>query len=657
MRPILVLLLVIIAIAALVFGVFSLLGEGQDPVVTVDPGVEVSADPITPDPSNLAGNATPTNRTKPPRVVDNGRTEVRTSADYGNVLRGTVQTPEGQPLEGAEVTLTGHATDQIVFVNDPVDRSKDRVARTDAEGLYVFQDVPPRDRYKLIARHADYAESSMMSNRIDEVGEFVEPPLRMQYGAQLSGYVSDTAGNSVPDAELHLDGMFVLADGETAERRTTRSDAEGFYTFKNVPQGNEHRTLSAESVGYASQQRQGLIFRPDQDTMTIDFTLQPALMLAGRVIGPGNEGLARVKVVAVGTQHTQRGARSITRTNERGEFLFEDLAPGQYMLQARKKGYRYRSVPRVEAGEANVIIEMLEEGKVSGRVVDASTNDPIENFSARLRFYYQEDVPTAPSEIEDTFSNAKGEYILTGVKAGKYVVEGRADGYSPSFSLPFSVTQSQDIAGIEVRMTKGGTLTGRVVDGRGDPIAGARVRTEDNEYIDDLFQRALGNAFPTNATTRETRTDKEGRFQLIHLHPSNYQIIVNAVGFTEKSLKEITVVEGGENDLGSLALISGGTLKGTLYDSAGNPVVSGMVQLEPTFVEEGLPYRRYETKSGADGKFRIANITPGQYRMSATSSANNSANPFVNMLEAKNSEVSVTIGDTDEVTQNMTIRE
>jgi hypothetical protein len=656
MRPILVLLLVVIAIAALIFGVYSLLGDTPDTGTSVDRVVEAPIEPVTPDTSNLAGNSGAV-RTEPQRVVESDRANVRSSADYGNLLRGTVNTPEGQPLEGAEITLTGHATDTIVFVNDPVDRSKDMVARTDKDGTYVFQDVPPRDRYKLIARHPDYAETSMMSNRIDELGEFVEPPMHMKYGAQLSGYVSDTAGNSVPDAVLHLDGMFVLEDGETAERRTIRTDAEGFYTFMNVPQGNEHRTLLVESTGYASQQRQGLIFRPDQDTMTIDFTLQPALMLAGRVIGPGNEGLPRVKVVAVGTQHTQRGARSVSRTNERGEFLFEDLAPGQYMLQARKNGYRYRSVPRVEAGEANVIIEMLEEGKVTGRIVDASTSEPVQSFTARLRFYYEENVPTAPSEIEDSFTHENGEYMLTGVKAGKYVVEGRADGYSPSFSLPFSVTQSQDIAGIEVRMTKGGLLTGRIVDGRGDPVPGARVRTEDNEYIDDLFQRALGNAFPTNATTRETRTDKDGRFQLIHLHPANYQIIVNAVGYTEKSVQAIDVVEGGEHDLGSLALISGGTLKGTIYDSSGNPVVSGMVQLEPTFVEEGLPYRRYETKSGADGKFRLANISPGTYRMTASSSADNTANPFEQMLEAKNSEISVTIGDAEEVTQNLTIRE
>lgn len=659
MRPILVLLLVVIAIAALVFGVFSLLGDGKAGTVSVNPGVEAPVKPAPAPTSDLAGGAPPAQqRTETPKPAG-AREEVktRTSADYGNVLRGTVETPDGQPLQGAEVTLTAHGTDQLVFVNDPVDRTKDLVARTDAKGEYAFQDVTPSDRYKLIAKHPDFAETSMMSNRVTELGEFVEPPLRMKYGARLSGYVSDTAGNSVPNAALHLDSMFVLEDGETAERRTVRSDAEGFYTFTNVPQGNEHRTLIIESPGYASQQQQGLIFRPGEDTMTIDFTLQPALMLAGRVIGPGNEGLADVKVVAVGTQHTQRGARSITGTNAKGEFLFEDLAPGQYMLQARKRGYRYRSVPRVEAGEPNVIIEMLEEGKVSGRLVDATTNEPIKDYMARLRFFYQEGVPTAPSEIKDDFSNAKGEFTLAGVKAGQYVVEGRAPGYSPSFSLPFTVTQSQDIAGIEVRMTKGGVLTGRVTSTAGEPIANARVRTEDNEYVDDLFQKALGDAFPTNATALETRTDKNGIFRLDHLHPAKYQIIVNAVGFTEKSVTEIEVIEGGEHEVGDLALIAGGTLKGTLYDSSGNPVVAGTVMLDPTFVEEGLPYRRYDSKSGADGKFRITNVSPGQYRMSATSSSNDSSDPFGQMLEAKNSEVSVTIADNEEVTQNLTIRE
>lgn len=657
MRPILVLFLVIIAIAALVFGVYSLLGDGQEPTGSVNPGT-TAVEPEAPAASNDLAGSKPVEDVQPQAVRE--REEVRaprTAADTGNVLRGTILTPEGQPLDGAEITLTTHDTGPMTFLNDPIDRSKDLFARTDSTGTYVFQDVPPNDRYKIIARHPDYAETSMMSNNITETGEFVEPPLRMKYGTRLAGYIADTAGNSVPNATLHLDGMFVLADGETADRRTVRSNNEGFYEFTNVPQSTEHRTLIVESPGYARQQRSGILFRTGEDTKTIDFTLQPALMLAGRVIGPGNEGLGGVRVVAVGTQHTQRGAQSQARTNARGEFLFEDLAPGQYMLQARKRGYRYKAIPRVEAGEANVIIEMLELGKVSGRIVDASTNEPIPIFMARLRFFYQEDVPTAPSDIKDNFSNDQGEFTLTGVKAGTYVVEGRADDYSPTFSLPFSVTKSQDIAGIEVRMTKGGTLSGRIVNRAGEPVPNARVRTEDNEYFDDVFQEALGDAFPTNATTREVRTGADGRFTLTRLHPATYQIIANAPGHTERSMKELAVVEGGENDIGDVELIAGGTLQGTLYDSSGNPVVAGTVMLEPTFVEEGLPYRRYDTKSGANGKFRLPNVTPGTYRMSATSSAVNTSNPFETMLEARNSEISITIADMETVTQNLTIRE
>jgi Carboxypeptidase regulatory-like domain len=658
MRPILVLVLVLIAIGALLFGVYTLIGrQPEKGHVGPTAAVQQPAPDAPSQPAALAGGGTQQDAGRAPQAQAD-RQAAREVADRGNLLTGSVVTPDGQPLADAQVTLTTQGTDELTFVNDPVDHSKDMVARTDRQGRYRFQDVPPRDRYKIVAEHPDYARTSMLSNPIQEVGEFLEPPLAMQVGAQLTGYVQDTGGNAVPDATLNLDGMFVLEDGETADRMTERTDAEGFYKFKNVPQSNsENRTLSVQAQGYASQTQQGLIFRVDEAMMTRDFTLLPALMLQGRVLGPDGAGLPRTRVVAVGTQAQQRGMQSKAVTDEQGNFLFEDLAPGQYMLQARKPGYRYKSVPRVEAGESNVIIEMLEEGKVSGRLVDAATNLPVTSFQARLRFYYQEDVPTAPSEIQDTFSNAKGEFTLTGVKPGEYLAEGRADGYAPSFSLPFRVTQSQDIAGIEVRMTKGGVVKGRVVDSAGDPIAGARVRTEDNEYVDDLFQRALGDAFPSNATQRETRTDKDGRFVIAELHAANYQVIVNAVGFTELSVPEIAVTEGAEHDLGSLKLMGGGTLQGTLFDGGGHPIVAGMVRLEPSFVEEGLPYKRYETKSGADGKFRIPNIYPGQYRMMATRLSSNNANPLETLLDAKNSEISVSIGNDETVTQDITISE
>lgn len=662
MRPILVLLLVIGAIGALLFGVYSLLGGSPAATTVETPRVE-TADTGAQRPTETLTGGTQGARTvqqgvEPAAVAETSqRTTTAAAGQFTNELSGTVVAPDGGgPLEGVEVTLSPNQTGDLVFVNEPVDKSKDLVTRTDDKGRYRFKSIAPRDRYRIIARHADYAPTEMLTNQIGETGSYEEPPLTMQHGARLVGTVTDTNGNTVPGATLHLDGVFTLADGETSsDRAVGTTDVEGRYAFEHVARGNQMRTLTVTAPGYASQTRQGILFRPEEEVMTVDFTLQSALMLAGRVVGPANEPIAGARVLAIGTQANQKGARSKTFTGDDGSFLFEDLAPGKYMVQAAKKGWRYKEIPRAEAGESSVIIEMLREASIAGRVVDASTGQPVTSFTARMRFHYADDVPTAPSDIKGEFQNPEGSFELEGVKEGTYVVEAMAPGYAPSFSMSFAVQRSRDMSGIEVRMTKGGTLSGTIVDASGAPIANARVRTEDNTYVDDIFQDALGESFPTNATTRETRTDKTGRFTLEGLHQAEYQLVVNAVGFTDRNVMGIAVTDGADQDVGSITLNRGGSLRGTLYDGSGQPIVAGHVTLEPSSLSSEGPFRKYETKSGQDGKFAFANVTPGIYRLMASRTGTNVGNPFDVLEDAKNSERSVTIVEGETVTQELTL--
>src|SRR5207237_2690608 len=75
---------------------------------------------------------------------------------------------------------------------------------------------------------------------------------------------------------------------------------------------------------------------PGEDDVNIDVELRPALVLTGRVVGPGGQPVPHAKVTAwsVGTAATLER----TETDERGAFRLKTLVPARYDLSATTAG-------------------------------------------------------------------------------------------------------------------------------------------------------------------------------------------------------------------------------------------------------------------------------------------------------------------------------
>lgn len=650
MRPLLVLVLVLGAIAALLFAVFSLdQGKPKQPDLVSRDAVDSPAKgPAVP--VSLEGAKDPTRSTAP--TVASERTPSGGPANgkyaFDNKLTGLVKNLQGQPVAGADVSVTTFGADEMTFVDDLPDPTKEPHARTDADGRYTFLAVTPRERYMLVVVHPDYARKTEPSMPIGEEGQVDQPPIVLGAGATLSGYVRNEPGDVIPDVTLHLDGQDFASvlTNLPPDRMTVKTNKEGFYTFRNVAKGQ--RMLTVAAPGYGQQQLPGFNFQGEEQ-LTRDVTLKIGEMIAGRVLGPGNTGIAKARVIAIAVSSTQQGARGQVETNEQGEFIFESLAPGDYNVIAAAKGYRAgQGGRRVPTGTSNHIIEMFKEADVCGRVIDGSTGAPIPSFTVRMRFWYGNGAPTSPSsEAGIDVNDAAGEFCIPGVQQSDYVVEALAPGYAPSFSTNFSVQQGKPLSGIVVKMNRGGIISGRVVDGDGKPVARARVVTHDNTWIDDEFTRALGGTLPTDATSVDVRTGEDGRFTCVNLSPETYQIVVTASGFTQFVKKDIRVNDAGNVQVGDVKLGRGGTVRGNLFDASGKPVSSGVITLQVTDGE----YQRYTTKSGTDGKFALANVGPGRYLL--TGSRGGGGDPFGEIMNVRESQVMVIVAEGDVTTQDL----
>src|SRR5207249_5274697 len=244
--------------------------------------------------------------------------------------------------------------------------------------------------------------------------------------------------------------------------------------------------------------------------------------------------------------------------------------------------------------------------------------------------------------LRTTSTDADGRYEFTDLPAGRFTMMVERNGFLPlrygqrrplEQGKPLDVSDRQVVEGIDFAMPKMSVIAGRITDEFGDPIAGVMVYALHSIYIGG--RRRL---VPTGQT--QGRTDETGEYRLIGLVPGTYIV-------TAKATEKWSVDEGRRNEtmgysptffpgttnvgdarkipvgLGieasdiDFALIPGraARLSGTAFDSKGRPFNHVHVAQEV----RGQNYAMFSTAGGAsvgaDGRFTITNITPGEYTL------------------------------------------
>ncbi len=617
MKPLGVLVLVIAGIAGLFFAI-NKLGDGsgedldslesisqQETSATTDKGQETElTSPISTERSTVSDSASSGDRVE---------LAPEDSEQFANSVTGLVMNPDQRPVSGARVVLTQAGVAGMIFQNEPLDRSGDRYAETDDEGRFSFLNVQPHSKLSIEADAKGYCRSSSSSFDVYATGKVEVPTLILTLGGSLAGTITDSGGNPVPDAKVVLEGLFSQFGEEAApDSLTVLSEADGSYIIPNVPTGNRRLQISAD--GYANQTKGGLVFR-GEEPLTMDVTLEIAEMICGRVISKLGSPVGEAKVLAMSFSNSNRQCRDEVLTDENGEFCLSRLAAGKYTIAVSAAGYRRQHEPRVQTGGAGLIIELEDQGQVTGRVT-VSAGDLPKPYEVQLRQTHQGNTVTTLIGKSQLFNADDGSFSVECTQSGTYLVQAVAPGYAPSFSEEFRYTLGQPMSGVTVSLTAGGQITGRVVDGEGNPVPRPSITTHDNTWTNSLFDKALGDQFPTNVTKAVTTGNMKGKFRLELLKSETYQLTIRASGYCDGSMRDVAVTEGNETNVGDITLIKGGQITGTVIDLAGQPVPGAMVRL--TLDERGrnLP-QNYQTKSGANGKYTLTNVYPGKYKLTA----------------------------------------
>jgi protocatechuate 3,4-dioxygenase beta subunit len=659
---ILIALAVILAVAGV--AVYFILGEGEDtgfvpPDKTFLEAEDEALDgtrarrdqTVDLDPNAVGqGPASLRNESEVPRSAEVALGDEKTG------IRGLVRDPSGKPVAAAVAALYEDKSDiaQMSFQGAFIG-----VAETGVAGRFSFEGVRAGMRYMVRVEHPEFASASQGGIEIEDKG-VVELVVPLDLGLRLEGEVKDEGGNPIAGARVRVTDQQARAVDPTLQiEREVETGLDGKFVFPHVNEGYKRVTASKET--YATETMAAVQLRKGTDPDFLSFTLGAGVELRGRVVDQDGEPVPDAVVSAEPVRRRVDRTAPVgnyppVKSDETGEFVFSGVEEGTFRLVCMKKGYGLARRISAQTSGDPVTITMRRSPVLRGRVVDAETGEPVKKFKVTLA--RQEAIVFTPSQQTQFFTSEDGsfEYIDVNMKSD-FFVHAVGPGYAWGSSTAQVGNGSDDIENVEIRLSKGGTIRGRIIDSDGRPVAGARV--------DVMPQADYGNSDGApfiNMLTKNMRraqktatTDAQGRYVVEQVQAGSFKAKARHSDFATSTHELATVFAGqGELQMPDLMMMRGATVIGVVEERDGKSGANCLVRISPKgsggFGGGGAGGESYAKRSDEAGRFRFDNVKPGLYWVDVTERGGDPGN-FLSDLIGRNSrtEIMVADGETREV--------
>ncbi|MET0624079.1 MAG: carboxypeptidase regulatory-like domain-containing protein [Pyrinomonadaceae bacterium] len=351
----------------------------------------------------------------------------------------------GTGVSGVTVTLSGSR-----IATTTTDAGGNYSLAVTSEGTYTV--TPSKQHYTFAPASLSFTDP--LSNKTADFAATINRH-------KISGRVTRANGQAMSGVAVTLSG---------AQTATATTDANGGYSFTNLPAGSDY-TVTPARAGYdfTPKSRPFVALGADQ---TADFTVAPInVAIAGRVTSAG-VGLSGVTVAL-------SGARTATSTTDAGgAYTFTVTSEGTYTVTPSRTNYTFapasQSFTNPTADRAADFAASINRHAITGRVTKAG-GVGLAGATVSL----------TGSQTATATTDAGGNYSLAGLAAGgNYTVTASKANYTltpPSATFnnlgsdrtaDFSATpQNLNIAG-RVTAAAGGGLSGVTVT-----LSGARAAT------------------------------------------------------------------------------------------------------------------------------------------------------------------------------------
>ncbi len=492
----------------------------------------------------------------------------------------------------------------------PTDTSAERETPPSAREA---EPVPPAEAPDVAPAGAEPPAAPSATPGAGRVSETLDA-LPEVLGVVLHGTVRGPAG-FLGDAELVL---YAGKDKRGGGKKPTpappvaavSTDARGAFRFEGLTGGTALR-LVARCAGHVPAE--AWLSLPAEGALEQDFALAAGLQLEGRVEDQRGVPLAGIDVEAAAKSGPAVRATSAAD----GRFLLDGLAPGPVWLTARDPRGLHVGDTWVEAraGERGVVLVMVRGASLRGEVRERG--QPLAGVRIGLRGADE----FLPSRY--TTSDSLGAFGFGALEAGEYALHAaHADFFEAT--LPALAVREAAETWVDVELGRGATVRGVVVDQTGEPLEGARVvrlpglvqgwGRKAEGWVEGRLAESRwleGEPLPDDLLgLRVARTGADGRFALPALGDAMHRLVAYAEGYPRGGAT-VRVADGVDPAPLTIRLIAGGQLIGRVLDPVGLPVAGVEVRVEGASGEER------EVSSDAEGRFRVPELAPGRYALTA----------------------------------------
>jgi hypothetical protein len=381
---------------------------------------------------------------------------------------------------------------------------------------------------------------------------------RAQAPIAVRGRVTAASGDALRGARVSLDGATSIP--------AVLTDDDGAFRFEPVPDGRH--TLAATKPGFAktSQATNG--------AANVVLALQRGAVISGTVVDETGEPAAGVSVM-IGSPPVGDGrpqATIITTSDDTGQFRAGGLGAGTYLVWVFEAAMNIHAVP-------------------GGGLMASGPGSP-----DRLVFY-----PAVPAA-------SRAQPIALGPGDERGAVD---------FTIEAALPGERDAAATRAGKTDA-VISGTVTRADGHPLSGAIAR--------------LAPVDPDVGSPRLAYTDSSGAFRFVvpEAAAGAYRLFAFKPGYVPKGFgqtqpaepgTEIVAVPGKTFEDANVALSRAGVIGGRVFDDHGDPVEGAVMRALQLRYADGR--RRLDAlpmtgRSDDLGRYRIANLQPGQYVISAS---------------------------------------